>query len=101
MELAQTFDRTAARWVQKRSIACHESFRGILPNYFQHRCEIRAYATSVAADVADADAGETDAQFFPGFEDGPDISVISVRTDTGQRLMRPGPPAGHTLHLLR
>lgn len=77
-----------------RSMSYHDSWGGILANHVQHRCKICADGTGVAADIACADAWETDARGYPSFEDRPGVSLIVARTALGQRLIAGARQAG-------
>jgi coenzyme F420 hydrogenase subunit beta len=71
----------------ERSLSYAESWGAILSHHVQHRCKICADGTGVAADIAFADAWESDAEGYPTFEERDGVSLIAVRTERGQWLL--------------
>jgi coenzyme F420 hydrogenase subunit beta len=77
-----------------RSMSYHESWGGILSKHVQHRCKICADGSGVAADIACADAWESDAAGYPLFEEGPGTSLIVARTALGAEIVAAAEAAG-------
>ncbi|MDA8746854.1 Coenzyme F420 hydrogenase/dehydrogenase, beta subunit C-terminal domain [Litoreibacter sp.] len=65
----------------------HESWGGVLSKYVQPRCRICADGTGMSADIAFADAWETDADGYPLFEEQDGRSLIVARNSHGARLL--------------
>ena len=80
---------------EERSMSYHDSWGKILSRHVQHRCKICADGTGVAADIACADAWESDANGYPLFEDGEGTSLFVARTPAGQDLLTAAQAAGH------
>ncbi len=79
---------------QTRSMQYHESWGDILSPQVQHRCRICADGIGLAADIAFADAWETDARGYPRFTEQDGRSVILARSAAGLRLVREAVRAG-------
>ena len=78
----------------ERSMSYHDSWGGILTKHVQHRCKICADGTGVAADIACADAWETDAKGYPRFDEAPGVSLIVARTALGAGVVEAARSAG-------
>lgn len=78
----------------ERSMSYHDSWGGVLSKHVQHRCKVCADGTGTAADIACADAWDTDARGYPQFDDAPGISLIVARTPLGQTLLDEARAAG-------
>ena len=78
----------------ERSMSYHDSWGGILSKHVQHRCKICADGTGVAADIACADAWETDARGYPLFEEAPGVSLIVARSELGAGIIASARAAG-------
>ncbi len=78
----------------ERSMSYHDSWGKILSKHVQHRCKICADGTGTAADIACADAWETDAKGYPLFDEAPGISLIVARTPLGQEILAAARAAG-------
>ncbi len=79
---------------QIHSMLYRESWGDILSSHVQHRCRLCADGIGVAADIAFADAWETDAQGYPQFEEQEGRSAILARTALGARLVDAAVAAG-------
>jgi coenzyme F420 hydrogenase subunit beta len=79
----------------ERSMSYQDSWGGILSKHVQHRCKVCADGSGVAADIACADAWETDARGYPLFEEAPGVSLIVARSELGQRILAEALAAGH------
>lgn len=77
-----------------RSMSYHDSWGGILSKHVQHRCKICADGTGAAADLAFADAWESDAEGYPRFAEGAGTSLIVARTAAGRALLAGAVAAG-------
>ncbi|MCI2401175.1 Coenzyme F420 hydrogenase/dehydrogenase, beta subunit C-terminal domain [Aliiroseovarius subalbicans] len=71
-----------------------ESWGGILSRHVQFRCKICPDGTGGAADVACADAWETDEKGYPVFEERNGISLVVGRTRKGEALIQEATAAG-------
>ena len=69
------------------SMTYHDSWGKILSKHVQHRCKICADGSGVAADLAFADAWESDDDGYPVFEEQDGVSLVVTRTEVGQRLL--------------
>ena len=78
----------------ERSMSYHDSWGGILSRHVQHRCKICADGTGVAADIACADAWESDAKGYPRFDEAPGVSLIVARTALGAGVIASARAAG-------
>lgn len=78
----------------ERTMSYHDSWGGILTRHVQHRCKICADGTGVAADIACADAWDTDDRGYPLFDEAPGISLVVARTALGQRILDEARSAG-------
>ena len=72
---------------QIRSMAYRESWGELLSPHVQQRCRICADGLGLAADIAFADAWETDPQGYPLFDEQEGRSMILARTALGARLV--------------
>ena len=72
---------------QTRSMLYRESWGDILSPHVQHRCRLCADGVGLAADIAFADAWQTDAQGYPLFEEQQGRSAILARTAFGAQLV--------------
>lgn len=81
--------RTVAvsRTGEAASMAYAESWGGILSKHVQPRCRICADGIGLAADIAFADAWETDAAGYPLFEEKEGRSLVIARTALGMALL--------------
>ncbi len=68
---------------QVRAMTYHESWGGILSKKVQPRCRICADGTGTEADIAFADAWETDEAGYPLFEEQKGCSLIVARSSKG------------------
>ncbi len=69
------------------SMSYAESWGGILSRHVQFRCKICPDGIGSFADLACADAWETDAAGYPLFEEAPGESLVLARTERGERLL--------------
>lgn len=76
------------------TMSYHDSWGKILSKHVQHRCKICADGTGVAADIAYADAWESDADGYPIFEEREGVSLIVSRTALGADLLSSAQEAG-------
>ncbi len=79
---------------QTRSMQYRESWGDILSPQVQHRCRICADGVGLAADIAFADAWQTDADGYPLFEEQDGRSVILARNSVGLNLVNEAVRAG-------
>ncbi|SET62945.1 Coenzyme F420 hydrogenase/dehydrogenase, beta subunit C-terminal domain [Oceanicella actignis] len=79
---------------EERSMSYHESWGGILSRHVQVRCKICADGTGMAADLAFADAWQTDEKGYPLFEERDGVSLAVARTRAGEALLREAAEAG-------
>jgi len=79
---------------QTRTMLYRESWGEILSPHVQQRCRLCADGVGLAADIAFADAWETDAQGYPLFEEQEGRSAILVRTPRGAQLVDAAVAAG-------
>jgi coenzyme F420 hydrogenase subunit beta len=80
-------DRTA-------EMTYHESWGGYLSKEVQFRCKICPDAVGGVADIACADAWYGDEDGYPKFEEAEGRSLIVVRTEAGERLLKAALAAG-------
>ncbi|MCB1364210.1 MAG: Coenzyme F420 hydrogenase/dehydrogenase, beta subunit C-terminal domain [Rhodobacteraceae bacterium] len=78
----------------ERSMSYFDSWGGFLSDHLQLRCKICADGTGKAADLAFADAWETDAKGYPLFEERDGVSLIVARTAKGAGLLKDSEAAG-------
>jgi coenzyme F420 hydrogenase subunit beta len=71
-----------------------DSWGGVLSRHVQLRCRICPDGTGGFADVACADAWETDARGYPLFEERDGVSLVVARTDKGEAVIRSATAAG-------
>lgn len=77
-----------------RSMSYADSWGGILSRHVQHRCKICADGAGAFADIACADAWETDARGYPLFAERPGVSLVVTRTARGAALLADAAEAG-------
>jgi coenzyme F420 hydrogenase subunit beta len=79
---------------EEASMTYAESWGGILSKHVQPRCRICADGIGLAADIAFADAWQTDRAGYPLFEEGEGRSLIVSRSAVGQQLLQRAVEAG-------
>ncbi|MEM9581751.1 MAG: Coenzyme F420 hydrogenase/dehydrogenase, beta subunit C-terminal domain [Pseudomonadota bacterium] len=79
----EVIDRKGVR----HAMSYAESWGGILSKRVQPRCRICADGTGLAADIAFADAWETDTGGYPLFDEQHGRSLILARTSLGQSVL--------------
>jgi coenzyme F420 hydrogenase subunit beta len=77
-----------------RDMSYADSWGNILSKQVQFRCKICADAVGAAADLACADAWDSDARGYPSFEEQQGRSLIIARTPAGQALLDAARSAG-------
>ena len=78
----------------RREMSYSDSWGGILSNHVQLRCRICPDGTGGFADIACADAWETDEKGYPRFEERDGVSLIVSRTWKGETIVKQAIDAG-------
>ncbi len=78
----------------ERSMTAHAGWRDILARNLQHRCEVCADGTGMAADLVCADLGSVAGQGDPDAGPAPGESLILARTVLGEQIARGAEAAG-------
>lgn len=82
---------------RERSMSYGESWGAILSRHVQHRCKICADGTGVAADIACADAWESDDRGYPLFEEGEGTSLFVARNAAGLEILEAAEAEGQVV----